>query len=599
MKIKKLSFWGVGVMSLLALNACSDSDNNATPANPSHEKGEENYIAVNIIAANASTRAVDDNENYEDGQGVENTVNVVRLYFFNEQGNPFVVNSNGSTSYSYVNVTSGFVEGGNQTPNVEKIITATAQVTLPTGEYPSQIIAVINPGDYFDDLNLASLSDVAGAININTTTASFDTTNPEAFVMSSSVYSNGVASNPQVMETAAISAANFFTAADAAQANPVTIYVERTIGKVSVTTSLAKAPDVTGTLYDTGKTYNGNPIYVKFLGWNVTATADKSYLMKNINPAWPGTLFGQSSSQPWNYADFFRCFWALNPSDVEFNYYPFGFEPNSQGEGFVNSENENAANAITGFATPGTSDPANYTYIPENAANNYNTGAGANHPSQVIVAAQLCNADGSPLTIAEWGYGQYDITGLTNIFLSSIRTNLNPWKATETGYAQIDASDIEFVTAMSLNENLNNWEAKGRYYVYAQLTETAAGYKWYKGQPTAANAESNLTYSQINQGLEALGHAKIWNNGFTYYYFDIRHLGSETSEGVYSPGYFGVVRNHVYKCKIESLTGLGTPVYDPEETIYPEKPLDEDTYIGAKINILSWRIVSQNVSFAW
>ena len=43
--------------------------------------------------------------------------------------------------------------------------------------------------------------------------------------------------------------------------------------------------------------------------------------------------------------------------------------------------------------------------------------------------------------------------------------------------------------------------------------------------------------------------------------------------------------------------GLGTPVYDPDEVIEIfEKPTDEEYYIAAKIQILKWNIVSQNVA---
>ena len=94
-----------------------------------------------------------------------------------------------------------------------------------------------------------------------------------------------------------------------------------------------------------------------------------------------------------------------------------------------------------------------------------------------------------------------------------------------------------------------------------------------------------------------MGGAKVWKNGYTYYYFDIRHLnGSETGDVI---GKYGVVRNHVYAANINSLAGLGTPVYNPGETIYPEHPTDDDTYIAAEIRILSWRIVNQNIDLEW
>ena len=84
----------------------------------------------------------------------------------------------------------------------------------------------------------------------------------------------------------------------------------------------------------------------------------------------------------------------------------------------------------------------------------------------------------------------------------------------------------------------------------------------------------------------------MWTNGFTYYYFDIKHLGTSVGE-------YGVVRNHVYKSVVDGLTGLGTPVYNPDEVIYPEKPGDEDTFLAAQIKILSWRIVNGQYKLDW
>ena len=66
-------------------------------------------------------------------------------------------------------------------------------------------------------------------------------------------------------------------------------------------------------------------------------------------------------------------------------------------------------------------------------------------------------------------------------------------------------------------------------------------------------------------------------------------MPSET-EGVY-----GVVRNHWYQLAINSVTGLGKGIFNPDKDIVPGKP-DPDHYaLGANINILSWKIVQQSV----
>ena len=140
---------------------------------------------------------------------------------------------------------------------------------------------------------------------------------------------------------------------------------------------------------------------------------------------------------------------------------------------------------------------------------------------------------------------------------------------------------------MTLDPTLDTWTKTGRYYVFAQLKDTDK-----VDYSIGENTEINNV--EANKSLVALGHAKIWSEGYTYWYFDIRHLGVENSVGQY-----GVVRNHIYAATINSVKGLGTPVYNPDETIYPEKPSDDDSYIAAKINILNWRLIRQGVDFAW
>ena len=74
----------------------------------------------------------------------------------------------------------------------------------------------------------------------------------------------------------------------------------------------------------------------------------------------------------------------------------------------------------------------------------------------------------------------------------------------------------------------------------------------------------------------------------------MKHLGSDERKGL-----FGVVRNHLYDVNINSVVGLGTPVYDPDEKIVPQKPDNDETYIAAKVNVLSWRVANNDFDFEW
>ena len=79
----------------------------------------------------------------------------------------------------------------------------------------------------------------------------------------------------------------------------------------------------------------------------------------------------------------------------------------------------------------------------------------------------------------------------------------------------------------------------------------------------------------------------------TYYIVDIKHLGASGGSAEY-----GVVRNHVYQIAINSIKGYGSPIYSGldfvvESPEYPEE--DEASYVAARINVLSWKVVTQGV----
>lgn len=81
--------------------------------------------------------------------------------------------------------------------------------------------------------------------------------------------------------------------------------------------------------------------------------------------------------------------------------------------------------------------------------------------------------------------------------------------------------------------------------------------------------------------------ADVRNAGMTYYYYCIRHLASDPSQ----IGYLGVVRNHLYDVTVNSMSGFGTPVYDPNKEIIPVVPSNDATFLAAQIYVLPWRIV--------
>ena len=100
---------------------------------------------------------------------------------------------------------------------------------------------------------------------------------------------------------------------------------------------------------------------------------------------------------------------------------------------------------------------------------------------------------------------------------------------------------------------------------------------------------SNSDVAEVLKGMTAM----YWANGYTYYYTDIKHdlLDAE------SKNLSGVIRNHVYKLTLNSIKGLGVSIPDVEKEIDPETPSAEFYSLNATVNILQWKIVTQNVDF--
>lgn len=541
----------------LAFVGCSSEEDIASGTDNGNN-GEPQFLTVSVNATSTLTRATNLEGNYEEGEGKENTVSKVRFYFFDADGNAAKVKGESGGTYHDVDNPTGTEK---DMPNVEKILTATLVIQTPEKDkVPTSIVAVVNPK--------SDLGAVESISKLNEVIADHSSTT--SFIMSSSVYANGTTK----MEAVNV-AGHLYSTAEAAKADPVIIHVERVLAKARLTVGLAANDNgVYKTSADGSEKFDNEEIYVKFLGWNVTTTAKESRLMKEINPGWSSSLFG--STLLWNTADYYRSFWAVNPGTMNYNYGRF-------------NTGDDAANAITAFDAGTEGSPkTNYTYLQENASDDYTNGTDPTKPSQVIIAAQLVKADGTtPIEFAEYAGERTTIDGL----IAKYAAASGLWKdnAEGTGKVGIDVTDIELKTATTAGEADQN--TPGRYKVYAQLTVGAAKKTWYN------SSSADATVVDANEVLEGLGGAKVWKEGYTYYYFDIQHLNGSSTADV--KGKKGVVRNHIYAANIKTLTGLGTPVYDPREVIYPEEPEDDETFIAAEIRILSWRVVNQDIDLKW
>ena len=89
---------------------------------------------------------------------------------------------------------------------------------------------------------------------------------------------------------------------------------------------------------------------------------------------------------------------------------------------------------------------------------------------------------------------------------------------------------------------------------------------------------------------------EVFKNGAMYYSIPVQHMVEDGEADKIVEGEYGVVRNHWYQLSINKVKNIGTGIFNPEEDemIKPEIP-DTKLYLDATINILSWKVVSQDV----
>lgn len=338
---------------------------------------------------------------------------------------------------------------------------------------------------------------------------------------------------------------------------------------------------------------DGKDVYVIFTGWEVTSTASQSYLFKKVNSAWAFTPVWS-----WNHPEYHRSYWAMNPDGLTFDYLPYdqiAGKVGTQGASDNSSKSYNGTNL----------------YCQENAADKYETGKKSSYNpatevsnrTQAIIAAVLVTIDDSnvahPIDLAKWGGTDYTkdnaMTAMLSVVQDQIYTKTIEGAGTAEAkeiYTPITKDKVELVSGIKSGNADNESENSGRYLSYLQLKKGVTD-TFYKADHTAY---ANL--DDVNDVLANMPGARVWSSGQAYYYTDIKHLndfpGVDDTDGKY-----GIVRNHIYDIAINSVSGLGTPVLDPEEVIVPQKPTNDETYLGARINILSWRVVKQNIDLEW
>ena len=518
--MKKYLFIAVAA---LGFAACAEKGLDNGPQNG---ELEQSYVAITLASSDMNTKAGTEPDGvYAEGTTEERAVKSAYVFFFKD-GAAFPVSFDGTTStnggpINYLPVT--LPDNGQNMDNVSDVKEAVLILQNYQGQYPNQIVAVLN---WTPANKLYKLSDLQAEI---TSLRGYN----NGFVMSNAVYADKAA---ETVDAVDLTIANIGKTADEAKANPVTIHVERVAAKVAFSSANSGK-------FEVGEV-DGKKIYAQIKGFQLYNDYQTSWLIKRITPTWNDLGFS------WNDADWFRSYWATS-IDTAFP--------------------ENTFEWDGGYTELGS-----FVYCGENTR----TWTKENDVrTKVIVKATLVDETGTVRQeVVNW-YGK-DYLNESNLLKVVANTLKNTYfSGNGTTFTGLAPEDIKCVGRAMTDDNA--------YEVYFQLSEAGAAKTWYK---YADNNYGEIAVATLNTELAAVQPALVYNDGMTYYYTDIKHLGNTGTTAEY-----GVVRNHVYKVNITDIKGFGTPVYDPtSDFIVPDKPEEIVTYVAAQINILSWRVVAND-----
>lgn len=541
---------------MMTVMSCSSSDDlNGGGA----DANDKSYLAIRInnVGSVAGSRAAAGD--YSDGTADENHIESVRFYFFNSDGTPYILKNNGqSTGKNWLEKNSDLNTENKQNPNVSMISNPLLVIEGNTGASPAAMIAVINPNSLDGD-KLGDGAKTLDDVKRTSIYSQFYTTGNKNFVMSNSVYvDNGVE------KCASIVTGHVATDAATAKGNPVNLYVERVVAKVQPTINTGyKATDGRTWIKIDGKdamkvgVYGTNDIYAVVDGWGVADENGKAELVKQVNTGWNDAHLGINV---WTSPNYHRCFWT---SSVAFAV---------GGNAPVNhSYNDYAKRQLTTCA-----------YTLPNAPTEIESDPYASTLTKMLLATHLVYKDGEDYKTAEiCQYRGQEYLHINDV-KAEVAKNFDAYyiKKGETR-TKLQPSDIEFTTKAGIKD----------YLVVATLRSLAADESLQKkvGTTEEASSYTDVTKDDLQQLMNAEP-AQIRKDGKAYYFIPIRHLGTDPTK----VGYYGIVRNHVYSINIQNMYGFGTPVYDPDKVIDPTIPSNDATYLAARINVLSWRVVKYN-----
>ena len=575
--MKILKSIAVGVFAL-AFAACSSNEPENNEQNP---EGNQ-FMSISLGMASTGSRAATDG-GYVYGSEAESSVKLANsiFLFYDATGNYLTSGTMiDNTGTGFLDLTETATAGN----SVEKKSNATI-VLGPTKVKPTQVLAVLNYADIasLKDKTLAEVLSTVENVAVSETPAKGD------LILTNSVYSDGT----KVINATPITAANICESESAALANPVDIYVERTVAKLSM------VPAATVTVESGKYVFNitsedvcvdNAKVKARVVvdGWHENAINESGYLVKNVDNTWLTT----APFTGWNSAAEYRCFWSKdeNYDAAGSEAYDFNKTKANQVGTYKNLEyfswNEAAAGYHAGYIHANTVAPAAQKGLAEQYTN----------VTTMLIAAHLevSTDDGATATWKNEDLFRkdgvfYTETAYRTRIINALTGKLR-WKNTANGeYTNLAPADVTLAYSTS---HTNKSVVK----VTVSSVNTPAGCILQQNNGTvwsdvdAATYVSTVSVSISNNASTLITDVTGWKDGACYYQVPIEHITSTDANP-----FWGVVRNHCYELTLSSISRIGSAIWDKDEELVIIPGKETNYYVAARLNILAWKSIKQNV----
>lgn len=579
--MKLLKSIAVGAIAL-AFTACSSEE----PKNTTGSEDGNSFMSISLGMTNAGTKAITDG-GYEYGSEAESSVKLANsIFLFYDAAGNFLTSGTlideGSTGFLTLSETT--TAGA----SVERKSNATI-ILGPTKVKPTQVLAVLN----YDDVNSLKNKTLAEVLAVVENKAVSTTPAKGDLILTNSSYSD----DSKVVTATQVTAANICETREAALANPVDIYVERTVAKLNMTPAAGVTTITEGNKTKYVFNVTTEDIYVNNAkvqarividGWHENAINESGYLIKNVDNAWLTT----APFTGWNSAAEFRSFWAKDEN------YTAGADDDYDFNIAVKSDQKGTYKNLEYYSWNEAAAAFNSCYLHENTVPKASQKGLAEQKANVttmLISAHLEISEDGGATWTEQNLFRKDGVFYTeDAFKTRIVNALNGKLRWYTADKTVNVAPEDLTFAYTTTHNNKSVVSVSATGATAPASMTGAVLQkndngvWSTVEATAYAAV--VTQYIRSEAAALVSDVTGWKGGACYYQVPIEHLSS-TSENPF----WGVVRNHIYQLTLSSVTRIGAAVWDKDEELVIIPGKEHNYYVAARLNVLSWKSIKQDV----